>query len=162
MAIINFLPLTYNIKWDGQSNARAAVDLPCYDAGATYSAAAYPVATAYYSIQAGPNSNNLYTFEREQGQRAYNSVAYDGTNASFTLSPDISLPLTVSSGVATIVFSTITATSHSGYAWSLKGVKGTSTQVLLRGRIQIEEQNPYRNSAGSSYVASGATAFGCF
>lgn len=163
MDAISFLPLSYNVKWDGESQANAAIELPCSDTAATYSVSAFPVYTASGRITVAKigDTADTYTFSFARGDRVYAQLGWDGSQPSFNFAPAVSLPVTVSSNVATIVFSGITATAFPVHAWKLKAVKSTTTRVLLRGRVEIDT-NPYGRDSSTVYAASGVTAYGCF
>lgn len=163
MNAISFLPLSYNVKWDGESHANAAIELPCSDTAATYSVSAFPIYTASgrITVSNGGDTTDTYTFSFARGDRVYATVLWNGVSPSSVLAPAVSLPVTVSSNVATIVFSGITATAFRAHAWNLKAVKSTTTRVLLRGRVEIDT-NPYGRDSSTVYAASGVTAYGCF
>lgn len=154
---LSFRPATFNVDWDGVSDAKATFELACWDTAATYSAVAYPVFRSSGELEctyAGQTSQYPYAL----GQRVF---ALNGLCQPVPL-PEVTLPLTAANALATIRFSAITSVSYA-HAWRLTATKGTSARVIIEGRVTPFEQNPYAQSGGPSVsLVSGVTAAGCF
>jgi hypothetical protein len=149
---IDFRPQQYNILWDGTSYAKASLALACDDTAASHAAVAYPV----WGVTATSCGGSLY--EGIRGARKWTF----GTSCQVIQSPDISLPLTVSSGVATIVFSGVTATGDV-HGWQLTSTKNGNTRVIAFGRIEPSWLDVFGSSSGgSTQFVEGATAVSCF
>lgn len=153
---LSFRPATFNVEWDGVSDAKATFDLECWDAGASYSAVAYPVWSDSGVEVCSNNTASKYTHTR--GQRLF----YINGACQQIDFPSVTLPVTAANSLATIRFSAITSVSYA-HAWRLTATKGTATRVVIEGRVTPYSQNPYANSGGSTVsLVSGVTASGCF
>jgi hypothetical protein len=158
---ISFRPATLHVNWDGVSEAQASFELACYDSAATYSVAAYPVheTSARYTYAPGNTTSTWSPFvvAYERGDRlvSWSDNGYDQPVPY--IHPNITLPSTVSSGIATIKFSAITA-NYFTHAWTLTGTKGTVTRVLVAGGVFVKTPGPYSPGA----FVGGVTASGCF
>ncbi len=151
---LSFRPAKFDVEWDGTSEAKASFSLACNEAGASYAAKAYRVFTSSGNARCVEGSGSpSHVWAR--GDRYYSLSGCDQVFAS-----DISLPATVSSGVATIVFSSVTPTTQT-YAWQLTATKGTSARVVIAGKITPIGLNPYKSASGNISLVSGTTAYGC-
>lgn len=152
---LSFRPATFNVDWDGVSEAKATFELACWDAAATYSAVAYPVWSSAGVAVCDSNTATEYQYTR--GQRLF--YLDDCQKIDFG---NVTLPVTAANATATIRFSAITSVSYA-HAWRLTATKGTSTRVIIEGRVTPFAQNPYAQSGGPSVsLVSGVTASGCF
>jgi len=155
---LSFKPAKFDVEWDGKSTAKASFALECSDTAATYSASAYRVWEEDQEISCSSGTISS-TWQTVRGERYY---GFNGVCQPAYVS-DFSLPLTVSSSVATVVFSSVPATATSfSHAWYLQATKGTSVRVLVAGKLHGKELNPYVGSGGGVSLVSGVTAFGCF
>ena len=152
---LSFRPAKFDIDWDGVSDAKASFQLACPDTAASYSSKAYAIFTESGEVGCN-NGGSLSAWSI--GER-YFTVA---GNCARTYATDIALPATVSSGIATIVFSGVSPTT-STYAWQLTATKGTATRVVIAGKISPAGLNPYAQQGGGRIsLVSGSTASGCF
>jgi hypothetical protein len=155
---LSFKPAKFNVDWDGKSTAKASFELACNDTAATYSAGAYRVWDDDTEVTCNSGTNES-VYQTVTGERWYTF----GDSCARVYASDFSLPITASNGVATVVFSSVPATATSfAHAWYLKATKGTAVRVLVAGKLQGTEMNPYEASGGSISLVSGVTAFGCF
>lgn len=152
---LSFRPATFNVEWDGVSEAKATFGLECWDTAATYSAVAYPVWESD-GVEVC-NSNTATEHQYTRGQRHFSL----NNSCQKVDAPNVTLPVTASNAVATIRFSAITS-YFNAYAWSLTATKGTVTRVVIAGRISQIDQNPYARSSPTVSLISGFTASGCF
>lgn len=147
---LSFRPARFNVDWDGVSQAKATFALACWDTAASYSAVAYRVWESDGTESCGGSE-----FSVKKGSRYYTrNQLCQKINAS-----DVSLSLTVSSGSASVTFSTLDTNTH---AWQLRATKSGVTRVLVAGLVRTVELNPYEPGAGSVNLVSGVTASGCF
>lgn len=157
---LSFRPARYDIEWDGVSEAKASFELACGGTGVSYAAKAYRVFP-----ETGDNNcistNNSDAGNYVKGDRFWSwDLNALPNNCVKLFAGDITLPATVSSNVATIIFSSITATTHA-YAWQLTATKGTATRVVAAGKLEAVGLNPYAPGAGRISLVSGVTASGC-
>lgn len=154
---LSFRPATFNVDWDGVSDAKATFELACWDTAASYSAVAYPVYSSSGEEQCTVGgTTSQYPYVR--GQRVF---AFGAACLQVEL-PAVTLPVTAANALATIRFSVITSVSYA-HAWRLTATKGTATRVIIDGRVTPFAQNPYAQSGGPSVsLVSGVTASGCF
>ena len=153
---LSFRPAKFDIDWDGVSDAKASFQLACPDTAASYSAKAYAIFTESGEV----GCNNGQSLSAWSIGERYFTVA---GNCARTYATDIALSATVSSGIATIVFSGVSPTT-STYAWQLTATKGTAaTRVVIAGKISPVGLNPYAQQGGGRIsLVSGSTASGCF
>lgn len=151
--VLSFSPAKWNVEWDGVSEAKASFGLVCQGTGVSYAAKAYRVFDDDGFVRC---ANNNYSWQ--PGERYYDVVNCE--NNTLAYASDITLPATVSSGVATVVFSSVPITAYV-YAWSLVATKGTATRIMITGRLEAKEQNPYAGGGSTISFVSGVTASGC-
>lgn len=150
---LSFRPARFNVEWDGVSEAKASFELACQGTGVSYSATAYRV----FSESGAWLCEGSSPVEFERGDR-YFDLGCPGNIK--TPAADFALPATVSGGVATIVFSSVPNTTLV-YAWRLTATKGASSRVVIAGRLEAKEPNPYASGASTVQLVSGVTASGC-
>lgn len=154
---MRFRPAVWNVEWDGESESKVSFELACVNTNASFSAVAFPVFTSQETIKCPVD----VTFIRGAypGDRLFsvNSLYSNEDTCEQVFSPDVSLPLTMSSNVATIIFSGITNTSRI-HSWTLKSTDGTSTRMLITGRWKVVKVNPWVNRPGDITFVSNVTA----
>lgn len=150
---LSFRPAKFDVEWDGVSEAKASFELTCDDAAAAYSATAYRIWESD-----GSEVCQQLEYQYSRGDRFYTRQADCVTKV---FDPDISLPVTASSGLVTVLFSSVPNTTHV-YAWSLKATKSGATKLLVAGKIEAAEPDPYASRGGSIRIVSGVTAYSCF
>lgn len=154
---LRFRPAVWNVEWDGESESKVSFELACVNTNSTFQAVAFPVFTSQEIFQCPSD----WTFIRGAypGDRLFSVNQIGGLLQGCTqdFEPDVSLPLTVSSNIATIVFSQITNTTRI-HSWTLKAVDGTSTRLVITGRWKVVKVNPWINKPGDITFVSNVTA----
>lgn len=147
---VKFRPAVWNLEWDGVTEAKVSFELACVNTASTYEAIAYPVHTNLSIVQCPFDWTFIrghYPGDRFWEMHTVGNEIGDGT-CELEYAPDVSLPITMSSNVATIIFSDITNTSQV-HSWVLRSNNGTSTHQHVTGRIKVIRISPWLNSPGS-------------
>ena len=152
---LSFKPARFDVEWDGVSEAKASFQLACQGTCVSYAAKAYRVFSEDGAWTCGVDQyTSVVPYSRGERFFTVNSSCVK------TFSGDVNLSATVSNGVATIVFSGVPNTTHV-YAWQLTATKGASSRVVIAGKLEAKEPNPYAPGASTISLVSGVTASGC-
>lgn len=155
---LRFRPAVWNVEWDGESESKVSFELACVDTNSTFQAVAFPVFTSMGAYQCPTDWTIIRGYLPGDRLFELNPIGgpmQEGCDQIFY--PDVTLPLTMSSNVATVIFSNITTTNKI-HTWTLKSTQGTATRLLVTGRWKVVKVNPWSNKPGDITFVSGVTA----